>query len=821
MAGKKPRGKTICPSCNAELRIPLSRRQLQVTCPRCRAVFVHKPDTHFFSTFLKTALTLVLIATVAAAVWQFRNPILDFVNGKRESADISSPSNWVTISYGGLIDRSIYTHNQKTIGEVLPDIPEYADDFKGLVQPYFEPYSVLCHDVLQVVNGPDTLPLINIVSQYPAGSEQPAWVALFREGQYQLYYNQHLIRVFVHGTDPRPAAQEHQSVIRHAINDVINSPGMSIQQIEVYTFVNNYATTELRVNTIPATYAVDEFDLTPRRRSLNLAAIENLLKAGVTLEAVEVDADNDLILYGKQSPNQTLAGNPVTLADLAAVYRSAFYCGYNTPYVSLDRYRDHRYSKVNFGGHLENTHVGKVVLEADKMFKAIATGIDPNTNETLVRRITQSVPDFLTQDERALIYSRDTDYTEIGYWFYPDSIETLTDGSLARVLRDQFLSEVDHKVIKGPVPQAMWRTTDHINQNYEKYKNVLGAFRDLSSAGRIMALFYWMKGMDVTSKVELDDLLSVKLPAFKTPTRTRKLLAVTAAAYPQEPGVSEQNVRTYSHVYCVSELLEKCDPKESDKKLLERARQYAKNLGTDQLDSPENRSLQAKLDYHQRNIDEYNRRLDSLDQLIKASEKTLDRKDVFAIDEHNKLVEEYDRAVSKHSMEVTRYNALVDGSTGSVTKRYSIASLLGAIDLDPAQFLRIYTRSGSSELTEIYAIKARMKPAGSVAKSGEWIRSLAGKGGARLNKLPSYNWIRQTSADTTGTYEYSSGKGHRLSLNRFDRGQSWKYEIRTNGIKESATYSKDKNSLKVSHPDVGVAGTATETEQGRVFEFKR
>ena len=67
-------------------------------------------------------------------------------------------SNWVTISYDGLVDRSILTHSGKTVGVIIQEIPKDIDDFKGLVQPYLEPYSILCHDVLLTTTGPDTPP---------------------------------------------------------------------------------------------------------------------------------------------------------------------------------------------------------------------------------------------------------------------------------------------------------------------------------------------------------------------------------------------------------------------------------------------------------------------------------------------------------------------------------------------------------------------------------------------------------------------------------------------------------------------------------------
>ena len=66
----------------------------------------------------------------------------------------------------------------------------------GLVQPYLEPLSYLLNNALSTINE-DKADFKNIVSHFPEGSAQPAWVALFREGHYQIFYNNSVIRVFL------------------------------------------------------------------------------------------------------------------------------------------------------------------------------------------------------------------------------------------------------------------------------------------------------------------------------------------------------------------------------------------------------------------------------------------------------------------------------------------------------------------------------------------------------------------------------------------------------------------------------------------------
>jgi hypothetical protein len=376
----------------------------------------------------------------------------------------TKPNNWVTISYGNLIDKSMLTHSGESIGNVIQKIPTYTDDLKGLVQQYLELYSILCHDVVLYNIEPDTPPIVNILAHYPIGSEQPAWVDLFREGHFQLYYNPQLIRIFLKGDNPEISFEKYQSVIRHPIQDLINSEHLSIKNIEVYVFNNDYAKTEIRVNTTPATSTIDDLDLSPKHQLIDLGSIEEFLKHGVALEAVEVDERNDIFFYGKKTSDQTIAGKLVSLSDIAVIYRAIFHYGYNAPYISLDTHEDNRYAKVNFGGHLENTRVGHVVLKADKLFKTLSTGIDPNTHEFVKSKITKHVPAFLTENERRFLEDANEGNIQIRYWFYPDEIGTVTNGSIGVVQKYQFLADAERMDVEVQLDRETRKTIDHLNK---------------------------------------------------------------------------------------------------------------------------------------------------------------------------------------------------------------------------------------------------------------------------------------------------------------------------------------------------------------------
>ena len=141
-------------------------------------------NNHWFRTILNLAgLYLLILITIQSCQ-------LDTQEGT--GIVRQKISNWVSIGYDGLVNKILLTHSGETVGQVIRNISKYSDELKGQVQPFLEPFSILCHDVLLSNIDPDTLPLTNILAYYPIGSEQPAWVDLFREGHYQLYFNTHL-----------------------------------------------------------------------------------------------------------------------------------------------------------------------------------------------------------------------------------------------------------------------------------------------------------------------------------------------------------------------------------------------------------------------------------------------------------------------------------------------------------------------------------------------------------------------------------------------------------------------------------------------------
>jgi len=753
-----------CPKCKTLYQIPQTDKLLKITCKVCNQIFYNKEISipkKKNSKYIFIGVSLILIV---ALIW--------FINNSESGDSIIShfkSANWVTISYSGLVDKSILTHSGETVGEVIKKIPNYTDDIKGLVQPYLEPYSVLCHNVLLASTKPDTIPLINIINHYPIGSEQPVWAALFREGHYQLYYNSHLIRVFVKGSKPEASYQKHYSVIRHPIRDVINSNNMDIKNIEIYVFNNNYSNNEIRLNTIPHIINTDDFpiskynipDFPPKLNSIDLVSLNDFFENNVILEAIEVDNQNNLFLYGKKTDKkQTISGKRISLSDFAVIYRSIFHYGFNSPYISLDNHEDNRYAKVNFGGHLENTCAGNVVLEADKLFKTLSTGLDPNTHKLIKSSITKKVPNFLTEDERNLLEKFGDNHMQIRYWFYPDSIVTVTDGSIGVVQKHQFLADIERMDAKISVGNAVRKTIDHLNQNYNQYEKACSTFEELSSVGRFMALVNWLKGMKINNRLELDDLLSVMIPSFSTPKETKKMLAVTAIAYPSKSILTQQDVRNNSKVYPISYLLDNYDSSTTDKKFLKVAGDFFSNINISDLAPPiYNRTISET--NHFDDLIKYNEPIiNNLEKEINLYEARLNRYSSADINQFNLLVEKYNALVKKQELYINSFNSKINKLNNLDIVSNCITSIGGGINLKPTDFKIVSHNPNSFKIQQIRGIKSKVKSIGNISSHKSWIRSNSTEKGSTINKLPNNSIQNTESQNIEDKYNVSSKGNH-------------------------------------------------------------
>ncbi len=285
---------------------------------------------------------------------------------------------WVRVSYGQLLDESTVVRTGQSLASAVRDPAA-----RGSVQPFIDQYVYLLQHAVEILRGPDALPYANVTDNYQPGAVQPAWVAIFRGGRvHAIADGKDHVRLFLLGDDPAAAYAQHYSVIRHCLNALAPRDGKPLQ-IEVYAYQHDYALSEMRLNTQPSQFSGTNFPA--KTKEPDLAGLSGFFAQGATLEGAQLSQTEGLVLIGKRGEPATLAGEPVSLADLAVVYRAAFHAGDNAAFVSLDENPDPTKVTVNFGGFLEDTRIGSVVLQADKRFKTITSGVDPDSHEELAR----------------------------------------------------------------------------------------------------------------------------------------------------------------------------------------------------------------------------------------------------------------------------------------------------------------------------------------------------------------------------------------------------------------------------------------------------
>lgn len=453
-----------------------------------------------------------------------------------------APANWITVSYDGLLDNTQLTQSGEPLSAVLQTLTS-TPSARGEVQPFLEPQASLLIDVADAIHASSGAPWINLGNYYEPGAAQPGWATLMRAGKVLVAATGDArARVFVPGTDPLTAYESCYSIVRHALAGVLPQDGRPLS-VEVYAFINDYSGRELRLNAVPYAFEASSFPPPIGKRELDLAGLEEFLQQDVILEGGSISENEGLVLYGSKGERQTLSGHPSRLADLAVAYRAVFHAGDNTAFISLDPHKDPTKVTVNFGGYLEDTAIGSVVLEADKRFKTLSTGIDPNTFHDLRSYIRTAVPGFETSSEREAMddsLSHKGGWVGTRFWFYPESIrvETDFDGRYARIANAQFTADAKRSrndfadmakfeaYKKSQLSPHIRRSIEDLNTNYFGYASVFPELRELLVVGRFMGLMSWLTGI-ADPQVDFDCLLAVSLPAFHTDREKTQLLTAT------------------------------------------------------------------------------------------------------------------------------------------------------------------------------------------------------------------------------------------------------------------------------------------------------
>ena len=214
---------------------------------------------------------------------------------RADAASRPAESAWISISYRDLLDPQVLTHSGVKLVDAL-----HAKASQREIRSLLDPYTSLLGYAVQMLSGPDPAPHVSLAERYPAGSAQPGWVAILREGRYFVSSDgQGRARVFVPGVDPRDAYRRAYAVLRHPLAAaLVPTPGAALQ-VEVYSYRNDYAAAELRLNPQPLRFLAKAFP--PRARPLDLESLQAFFRQGGQLEGAELSPDEGLVLYASRT----------------------------------------------------------------------------------------------------------------------------------------------------------------------------------------------------------------------------------------------------------------------------------------------------------------------------------------------------------------------------------------------------------------------------------------------------------------------------------------------------------------------------------------
>lgn len=732
-----------------------------------------------------------------AVLQQYPPPRVAVLQQPLEQNPTTSPK-WITISYLDLLDKNAITHTGETVGAALQDTRN-----RGIVQPFVDKYSYLLQQSIEMTFGRDPTPYRNVIDFYPIATKQPAWVAIFHNGRIfaTTDSNSHA-RFFLLGDNPETAYKTHYSLIRHCLRAMLPADGSNLV-VEVFAYKNNYQSSELELNLEPYILKASSFSAPKGTVPLDLAGLEDFFNKKGQLEGAKLDAG--LILYAQKIGDETLAGHPVSLADFAVAYRAAFHAGDNDAFISLDPHKDPTKVTVNFGGFLEDTRIGAVVLQADKRFKTITSGLDPTSFEDYRSYSRKFMPTFLTGAERDLVDKVDaaaeSKWIGTRFWFYPESVEVESDFDYkyARITNPQFTADAERskddfaspeefeKKKKEKLSPSIRNNIQHLNQNYSQYAEAYPELRELKTVGRLMAICSWLRKANATW-LDLDALLSVELPAFSTEREKTQLVATSLVAYTERDSLDEIYVKNNSIVVFLSPILDKTvreyfvspsniakflccrnnihedaattfQAKATDimaingekqvreiietKKDLEALAEYA----SDNIESPPApiaEKWEAEIDKGKSDLDKMDQEIGSL----KARMVDSDSDELY--DLHNRLVDQYNSRLSEVKADIAFYNQLHVFGT-------SVVEIGGGINLEPQNF----NVKRTSTSLKLEAFKGITEKAGVdwqiMDDSQNWVKSRNQSGGYDYrNSLPKLNFVRTVNKQADTTFEHVS-----------------------------------------------------------------
>ena len=811
-----------CSNCGQNLRVPASRGELKVTCPHCKNSFSwsYAPLTVDRKKRTIHAAVLVVVACVSGLI------IYALSNGNGGKADSQTTPNWtntpagtgqwVSASYKDLVDTSQIVRSGQTLGEVLLRVDRQTH-LRGSVQPFLTSFSSLLPHVLDISGSPAGRPYVEVERRFPPGSQQPAWVAILRSGTIKVYFDgQEKVRAFLLGNDPRESYQRDYGIIRHVLQGLLPNAASSALSVEVFAYKNDYARQELILNLASCSFTSDSFPPPQNRIPLDLVGLQAFFERQGVLEGGQLDPRAGLELFASKTAQSPTEEPGVSLADFAVVYRAVFHAGDNEAFVSLDPHRDPTKVTVNFGGLLEDTRVGAVVLDADKRFKTITRGVDPDSMSDVRGFVRTRIPSFLTSTERKLMMpvSKEGKWVGTRFWYYPESVvvDADFDYSMAAIRKAQFTADAERSRSDFETPEqfeqfkavslspAIRQSIDHLNTHYPEYAAVFPELRQLNSVARLFGICAWLQRAKAAN-VDLDALLSVSLPSHTTERERVQRVTSSHVATIKGPSLDAidvaSRIQLTNHTGSLSQSVDAvfggwkgiaeflCFVHGTDPKEYARYRQEARSLHAEtrdyaitaliknpkdleamaeflftkvQPDIPVLTRLKNTIAGQRTRLEATEGEIDSIKTILVRRVDNTNARAVAAYDaqvrQHNALVEKYESLRVSLNATVEKYNAL----SASASAR-GIVGIGGGIALEPGSFT-VNANGRAATVSRLRSMVKHIRTEWTVFDDGtQWIKSRSsGHGGALATARIDAKWKCDNKHAAAASYSSPTGR---------------------------------------------------------------
>ncbi|MFH1568857.1 MAG: hypothetical protein ABIL09_12740 [Gemmatimonadota bacterium] len=243
---------------------------------------------------------------------------------------------------------------------------------------------------------------------------------------------------------------------------------------------------------------------------------------------------------------------PRVAGDIGVLVRAAYESPHRAAWLTIDPPPDEearrQYGLVRYGGGIEDTHVGMVLFEADRLLKCLSIGFDNRTGAAIrPGDWHRSEWDFVPAEYLERRVLRQTQWRR--YWFTTEEAAVEVDGAhrMVRLCGPPLTVKTEQMQISGADlapsgeedPGRRW--TGYFNDHLAEYEAAYPVLQELDELARWAALLSGLKEAGVLlSQVELSGAYRAPTP-IRTPvvtaTKTRRLEEDEA------PGVTVKRTR--------------------------------------------------------------------------------------------------------------------------------------------------------------------------------------------------------------------------------------------------------------------------------------